>query len=56
MRYTGQPLGKNTIAEMMKRISQKAGLANTYTNHCVRATCITRLSEFDVEDHIIMGT
>ena len=35
---------KNTMGEMMKRISLQARLSKTYTNHCVRASHITRLS------------
>ena len=54
--YTGCPLGKNTISAMMKRLSAKAGLSQLYTNHCVRATCITNLTELGVNTHVIMGT
>ena len=41
---------------MMRRISQKASLSRMYTNHCVRATCITRLAECGVRDSMIMAT
>ena len=54
--FTENPLGKNSICEMMQRILQKAGLSKTYTNHSVRATCFTRLAEFGVDGHIIMAT
>ena len=41
---------------MMKRISLKARLSKTYTNHCVRASCITRLSSNGVPDSAIIST
>ena len=47
---------KNTMGEMMKHISLKARLSKTYTNHCVRASCITRLSSSGVPDSVIMST
>ena len=40
----------------MRRISQKASLSRMYTNHCIRATCITRLAECGVLDSRIMAT
>ena len=39
---------------MMKRISIKARLSKTYTYHCVRASCITRLSSSGVTDSVII--
>ena len=54
--FTGQPLGKNTIVHFMRDISKKANLSKVYTNHCVRATCISRLAEGGVSDHVIMAT
>nr|XP_014349036.1 PREDICTED: uncharacterized protein LOC106705049 [Latimeria chalumnae] len=36
--YTEAPIGKNTLGNMMKKISQEYGLSRTYTNHCLRAT------------------
>ena len=41
--YTDSLLGKNTLGTMMATISQKAELSQTYTNHCLRVTCITTL-------------
>ena len=38
--YKKTPLGKNQLGCMMSRISKDAKLSVTYTNHCVRATCI----------------
>ena len=54
--FTGQPLGKNTIVHFMRDISKKANLSKVYTNHCVRATCISRLAEGGVSNHVIMAT
>jgi integrase len=39
---------------MMKTISLDAGLSKCYTNHCVRATTITRLAHAGVETREIM--
>ncbi|KAK6171906.1 hypothetical protein SNE40_018328 [Patella caerulea] len=47
--YNNKPLGTTTLKCMMKTISKSAGLTNTYTNHCVRATAINLLSHAGVE-------
>uniref|UniRef100_A0A1I8H3P6 Phage_integrase domain-containing protein n=1 Tax=Macrostomum lignano TaxID=282301 RepID=A0A1I8H3P6_9PLAT len=36
-------LGKNTLNEMMKKISDRAGLSRVYTNHCIRSTTVPNL-------------
>lgn len=54
--FNGLPFGKNTIATMMKSISEKAGLSQQYTNHCVRATAIQTLVDANVSELAIMGT
>ena len=54
--YTRHPIGKNTLCNMMKRLSNQAHLSRQYTNHSVRATCITKLSEKGVQENIIMAT
>ena len=41
--FKNEPLGVNTLGQLMKTISQAAGLSKLYTNHCVRATTITVL-------------
>ncbi|XP_071138463.1 uncharacterized protein KIAA1958-like [Mytilus edulis] len=52
--YENKPLGKNTLGSMMKNISESANLCKSYTNHCVRATCITVLSDSGFEArHIV---
>ena len=38
----------------MPRISKQAGLSNTYTNHSIRATCITLLDEAGMEARHVM--
>ena len=49
-----QVLGKNKLGTMMSRpiISLEAKLSTAYTNHCVRATCVTQLANkgFSVSD------
>lgn len=41
-------LGKNTLNEMMKKISSAATLSRSYTNHCIRATVVTELKEANI--------
>lgn len=36
-------LGKNSLQDLMRKISIRAGLSHTYTNHSVRSTCVTNL-------------
>ena len=43
--YANRPVGVNKLADMMKVISQEAHLSCTYTNHCLRATSCTVLSD-----------
>ena len=43
--YKNEPLGKNTIAQLMPKISEKAGVSLFYTAHCVRASTITSLHQ-----------
>ena len=47
--YKDEPLGKNSIAQLMPKISKKAGLSQVYTAHCVRASTIPRLHQAGVE-------
>lgn len=54
--YCAKPVGKNKLAEVMKSLSTKAALSCIYTNHCVRATCITRMTNKKVPDHVIART
>lgn len=51
--YKNEPLGVNTLGQMMKTISQSAGLSKVYTNHCVRATTITVLLNAGVDTNHI---
>ena len=41
--FVNCPVGKNMLAEKMKKLSNKAGLSRVYTNHCLRASSITFL-------------
>ena len=41
--YTRSPVGVNTIGKFMPTISVIAKLSKVYTNHCIRATCVTTL-------------
>ena len=39
---------------MMKKISKRLNLSRIYTNHCIRATCVTMLSAHGLEARHIM--
>ena len=41
--YRNSHIGINTLARMMSEISTAACLSKTYTNHSIRATCVTTL-------------
>ncbi|XP_072021059.1 uncharacterized protein [Amphiura filiformis] len=43
--YRNAPVGEKTLGNFMSKISLAAGLSRRYTNHSLRATCITRLDE-----------
>ena len=47
--YCNSPVGESTLANMMKTMSTAAGISPHLTNHCVRATAVTVLSDRNVE-------
>ncbi|XP_071847561.1 uncharacterized protein [Apostichopus japonicus] len=47
------PVGKNMLGNMMKDISKAANLSKLYTNHCIRATVITELSNSGFDSRTI---
>ena len=47
--YSVEAIGVNKLGEKMKVLSKQIGLSKVYTNHCLRATVITRLSSKGVE-------
>lgn len=53
--YDAQVVGVKSLEKMMKEISRDAGLSQTYTNHCIRATCITMLDQQGFEARHIMS-
>lgn len=53
--YDNAPVGRNTLNSLMKKISITANLSKKYTNHCVRATCITNLDQNGVDTRHIMS-
>ena len=48
--YVRWPVGKNSIANIMKVISEKAGLSRKCTNHCLRVTAISVLRRNGIGD------
>jgi site-specific recombinase XerD len=53
--YDSVAVGKNTLGNIMQKLSEEAKLSKPYTNHCIRATCITNLDDNDIETRHIMG-
>ena len=53
--YYNSPLGKNTLGCFMSTLSKAAGLSKMYTNHCLRATCVTVLDKLGFESRHIMA-
>ena len=47
--YCNSPVGKSMLENMMKNMSTSAGIAPHLTNHCVRATSVTVLSDHNIE-------
>ena len=43
-------LGHNVLGQMMKQLSGHAGLEGSYTNHCVRASVISRMKKAGIEE------
>ena len=47
--YENQVVGRDPLNEMMKTLSEDANLSRIYTNHSIRATCLTKLDEAGFE-------
>ena len=54
--YDAAPIGRDPLNEHMKNLSVKAELSKVYTNHCIRATVVTKLNEKGFEARHIMAT
>ena len=53
--YDNAPIGVKMLETMMKTISKVAKLNTLYTNHCIRATCVTLLDQAGHEARHIMS-
>ena len=53
--YDAAPLGKNTICNMLKKISVQAECATVYTNHCLKASAATVLKKAGCQSQDIMS-
>ena len=51
--FVAAPPGKDTLAKFMTKISERAGFSQLYTNHSVRAACVTVLQSHNIEDRYI---
>ena len=47
-------MGKNYLGQMMPSVSADAGLSQAYTNHSVRASCVTELFRQGVPSATVM--
>lgn len=54
--YDCCPVGKNTLANMVKDMCMEAGITEPKTNHSLRATGTTRLFQANVPEKIIQKT
>ena len=54
-RYLKRPLGVNYLANMLPQICKLAETTVCYTNHCLRATTIQKLSDAGLESKEIMS-
>ena len=52
--FTKEPQSKNKIGALLSTLSTNAKLSKHYTNHCVRATCVTILDKIGYEARHIM--
>lgn len=53
--YCNMPVGINTLNKKIKEISKEAGCSKIYTNHCLRATCVTVLDQAGFQNRDIMS-
>ncbi|XP_052094661.1 uncharacterized protein LOC127730327 [Mytilus californianus] len=52
--FTMQPLGKNTLGDLAKKMSMKGGLTGRKVNHSVRKTTVSSLLHSSVEATTVM--
>ncbi|XP_021338996.1 uncharacterized protein LOC110440331 [Mizuhopecten yessoensis] len=53
--YANRPIGKDTLSKCMSNMSQKCKLSQQYTNHCIRATAATILTQSNFTASQIMA-
>ena len=53
--FARAPLGHNSIANIVPKLSVRANLSMRYTNHCVRATVVTTLKDAGYNDHEVQA-
>ena len=53
--YLNVPLGKNTLASMMKRIAEKGNLEKKLSNHSLRAYGVSKMFKENVPENLIMS-
>ena len=52
--YDNQVIGKDLLNNAMKTLSERAQLSQMYTNHCIRASVVTKLDSEGFEARHIM--
>jgi len=51
--FESNPVGKNTLSEIISRLCKAAGFSGFFSNHSLRATAATRLFDADVDEQLI---
>ena len=54
--YVNQRVGVNTLKVIVPDLTRSAGLQECYTNHCLRATGISRMYSSGVPEKLIAET
>ena len=53
--YESSPVGKNSLGNLIAKISEEYDLSKRYINHGIRSTCITILDGGGIETRHIIG-
>ncbi len=51
--YSDKPVGINSIKKVVKRLTKAAGLTSRFSNHLLRATCVTHMFAAGVNEQVI---
>ena len=51
--YTKQPVGVNTLRNVVKTLCEDTGIPGYYTNHSLRSSSVTRMYQSGVDEQLI---